>query len=157
SPRGNLYASLILRPDRTPQQAAQFGFVAALAVGDALAALLPRSVGLAYKWPNDVLVNGLRIAGILLESGTTPSYGLAFVVVGMGVNLAASPRDAAFPATSVAEECDRTIAPAAMLEALSSRFEVWRGRWQAEGFAPVRAAWLARAAFRGERILVHLD
>ncbi len=63
SPRGNLYASLILRPDCTPHRAAQLGFVAALAVGGALGALLPRVEGLSYKWPNDVLINGVRSRG----------------------------------------------------------------------------------------------
>ena len=63
SPRGNLYLSLILRPDCPVGSAAQLGFVAALAVGDALRAILPRVERLAYKWPNDVLIDGRKIAG----------------------------------------------------------------------------------------------
>src|SRR6516165_12536699 len=69
SPPGNLYASLILRPRCPLDQAAQLGFVAALAVGDTLAwTLETRPDGLSYKWPNDVLLRGRKIAGILLES-----------------------------------------------------------------------------------------
>ncbi len=157
SPRGNLYASLILRPDCPAHQAAQLGFVAALAIGDALGAMLPRLGGLAYKWPNDVLVNGRKIAGILLESEMTALDKLTFLVVGIGVNLQASPRGTEFPATSAAEESLGEIAPAAMLEAFSGHFETWKKRWQTDGFARVRAAWLAAATFRGEPIRVRLE
>jgi BirA family biotin operon repressor/biotin-[acetyl-CoA-carboxylase] ligase len=157
SPRGNLYASLILRPDCPAHQAPQLGFVAALAIGDALGAMLPRLEGPRYKWPNDVLVNGRKIAGILLESEMTALDKLTFLIVGVGVNLTASPQGTAFPATSVAEECDGEVAPAAMLEKFSGHFEWWKKRWQTEGFAPVRAAWLAAATLRGEPIRVHLE
>jgi BirA family biotin operon repressor/biotin-[acetyl-CoA-carboxylase] ligase len=137
-------------------RAAQLGFVAALAIGDALGAMLPRLRGVGYKWPNDVLVNGRKIAGILLESETAFDK-LTFLIVGVGVNLTASPQGMAFPATSVAEECDGEVMPAAMLEKFSGHFESWKKRWQTEGFAPVRAAWLAAAIFRGELIRVHLE
>jgi BirA family transcriptional regulator, biotin operon repressor / biotin---[acetyl-CoA-carboxylase] ligase len=157
SPPGNLYASLILRPDCSPHQAAQLGFVAALAIGDALGAMVPQLGGLAYKWPNDVLVNGRKISGILLESEMTAVDNLTFLIIGVGVNLAASPQGTAFPATSVAEECDCEVVPAAMLEKFSLHFESWKERWQTEGFAPVRAAWLAAAIFRGKPIRVQLE
>ena len=68
SPPGNLYLSLVLRPRCDVAQAAQLSFAAALAVGDACRGLLPAGAGLAYKWPNDVLVSGKKVAGILLES-----------------------------------------------------------------------------------------
>ena len=157
SPPGNLYASLILRPDCPAHRAAQIGFVAALATGDALGAMLPRLGRIAYKWPNDVLVNGRKIAGILLESEMTALDKLTFLILGVGVNLTTSPRDMAFPATSVAEECDGEVVPAAMLEEFSGHFETWKKRWQTEGFAPVRAAWLEATTFRGEEIRVHLE
>ena len=157
SPPGNLYASLILRPDCPAHRAAQIGFVAALAIGDALGAMLPRLGRIAYKWPNDVLVNGRKIAGILLESEMTALDKLTFLILGVGVNLTTSPRDMAFPATSVAEECDGEVVPAAMLEEFSGHFETWKKRWQTEGFAPVRAAWLEATTFRGEEIRVHLE
>jgi BirA family biotin operon repressor/biotin-[acetyl-CoA-carboxylase] ligase len=146
-----------LRPDCPAHQAPQLGFVSALAIGDALGAMLPRLEGPRYKWPNDVLVNGRKIAGILLESEMTALDKLTFLIVGVGVNLTASPQGTAFPATSVAEECDGEVVPAAMLEKFSDHFESWKKRWQTEGFAPVRAAWLAAATFRGEEIRVHLE
>lgn len=158
SPRGNLYLSLILRPDCPAGSAAQLGFVAALAVGGALRAILPRIERLAYKWPNDVLINGRKIAGVLLESETLAPEKLSFVVVGVGVNLTASPQGTEFPATSILEEGLGEVMPEVMLEEFAAHFQSWNMRWHAEGFAPVRAAWLATAAIaRGEPILVRLD
>ncbi|HEY0521750.1 MAG TPA: biotin--[acetyl-CoA-carboxylase] ligase, partial [Stellaceae bacterium] len=68
SPPGNLYCSTVLRPDCPAARAAEIGFVAALAVGDALTPLLPGSARLGYKWPNDVLVGGRKVSGILAEA-----------------------------------------------------------------------------------------
>ena len=158
SPRGNLYTSLILRPDCLVSQAVQLGFVAALAVGGALQAILPRLEPLAYKWPNDVLINGRKIAGVLLESEVTAANGLTFLVIGVGVNLIASPRDMEFPATSVVEDGWGAILPEVMLESFAHHFQSWSNRWRLEGFAPARAAWLATAATSpGELIRVRLE
>ncbi len=158
SPRGNLYLSLILRPDCPVGSAAQLGFVAALAVGGALRAILPRIERLAYKWPNDVLLNGRKIAGVLLESETVGSEKLSFVVLGIGVNLMASPQGTEFPATSIMEEGFDEVVPEVMLEEFAAHFQMWFAKWRAEGFAPVRAAWSAAAAIvRGEPIRVRLE
>jgi BirA family biotin operon repressor/biotin-[acetyl-CoA-carboxylase] ligase len=158
SPRGNLYLSLVLRPDCPVSRAAQLGFVAALAVGDALRAILPRIERLTYKWPNDVLIDGRKIAGVLLESETVGSEKLSFIVVGVGVNLTASPHGMEFPATSIMEEGLGEVMPEVMLEQFAAHFRSWITRWRAEGFAPVRAAWLAAAAIvGGEPIRVRLE
>jgi BirA family transcriptional regulator, biotin operon repressor / biotin---[acetyl-CoA-carboxylase] ligase len=157
SPRGNLYMSLVMRPDCPVERAAQLGFVAAVAIGSALAEMLPPLDRLSYKWPNDVLLNGRKIAGILLESEMTVLDRLAFLVVGVGVNLAVAPQDTEFPATSVLEEGLGEIAPAAMLEAFSRHFQSWEQRWRKNGFTPVRTSWRAAAATRGEPIRVRLD
>lgn len=69
SPPGNLYLSLVLRPQGAPARAAQLSFVAALGLGDALARLTGPALSLRYKWPNDLLANGKKLAGILLEFG----------------------------------------------------------------------------------------
>ena len=157
SPPGNFYASLILRPDCSANHAAQLGFVAALAVGEALGAICP-GLGLSYKWPNDVLVNGRKIAGILLESEMICHKRLSFVVLGVGVNLTASPQGTEFPATSILEEGWGAVPPETMLEGFVQHFQSWKTRWQLEGFAPVREAWAAAAAItRGEQIRVRLD
>jgi BirA family transcriptional regulator, biotin operon repressor / biotin---[acetyl-CoA-carboxylase] ligase len=158
SPLGNLYASLILRPRCPIDKAAQLGFVAALAVGAALDSTLEKRLdGLFYKWPNDVLLRGRKIAGILLESELGEGEILEFVVVGVGINLASSPRDTEFPATSIAEEDLGTVFPGAALEEFAGHFQAWEERWREEGFAPIRAAWRAHAAALGEPIRVRLE
>jgi len=157
SPPGNLYASLILRPRSPLDQAAQLGFVAALAVGDALATIFPRLEELTYKWPNDVLLHGRKVAGILLESESLQGEDPEFVVVGVGINLASSPTDTPFPATSIAEQDLGRVPPEAALDEFAQHFQAWVRRWREEGFTPVRAAWRARAISLGEPIRVRLD
>ncbi len=157
SPPGNLYFSLVLRPDRPPHEAAQLSFVAALGLGDALAALVAAPGKIAFKWPNDVLLNGRKVAGILLESSTSSPERLDWLVVGVGVNLTKAPDDVRFPATSLrAEGCAAATAPA-VLEAFGRHYLAWNDRWLAGGFAPVREAWLDRATGLGEAVTVNLD
>jgi BirA family transcriptional regulator, biotin operon repressor / biotin---[acetyl-CoA-carboxylase] ligase len=157
SPRGNLYASLVLRPACQLEHAAQLGFVAALAVGDALAALVPGLREPALKWPNDVLVGGRKIAGLLLESEIGENGNLAFLIVGVGINLVSAPTDAEFPATSILSEGHCPPEPAAMLEAFAAHFDSWARCWRKEGFAPVRSAWRTRTRGLGEPIRVRLE
>ncbi len=157
SPPGNLYLSLVLRPDAAPSRAAQLGFVAALGLGDALAALTGPALRLRYKWPNDLLANGKKLAGILLESETSATDRVDFVVVGIGANILSAPVDVEFPATSLAAEGIAGITPAVLLEGFARHFAGWARRWGEEGFAPVRAAWLARASGLGEGVRVRLE
>jgi BirA family transcriptional regulator, biotin operon repressor / biotin---[acetyl-CoA-carboxylase] ligase len=157
SPRGNLYASLILRPGCPASRAAQLGFVAALAVGDTLGSACKRREGVSHKWPNDVLVHGRKIAGILLESELGEGDIPEFVIVGVGINLISSPRDTEFPATSIAEQGLRPISPTEALEEFAQNFHAWVRRWREDGFAPIRTAWLANAMPLGEPIGVRLD
>ena len=158
SPPGNLYASLILRPQCPLDQAAQLSFVAALAVGDTLTSTTQKQLdALSYKWPNDVLLRGRKIAGILLDSELGGGEVPEFVVVGVGINLLSSPRNTEFPATSIAEEDLGTVSPAAALEGFARHLQAWVERWREEGFAPIRAAWRAHAMALGEPIRVRLE
>lgn len=157
SPPGNLYLSLILRPKGPPDRAAQLGFAAALSVIDALEALAPGLADIACKWPNDVLLAGRKLAGILLESEMGGGADLAFLVLGVGVNLASAPRESEFPATSLAGEGYPPPAPQTALEAFARHFDAWARRWREDGFAPLRAAWLARVAGLGGEIRVRLE
>ena len=155
SPAGNLYMSIVLRPDRPAASAAQLGFAAALALGDALVPLLPRPEGLRYKWPNDVLIDGRKVSGILLESQAAGEGRLDWLVVGIGVNLASFPENVDYPAISLAAAGAR-VSVEALLEATAGRFQVWYERWREEGFRPLRDAWLERARGLGEGIRVRL-
>lgn len=157
SPPGNLHLSLVMRPGGAPARAAQLGFVAALGLGDALATLAGPRLQLRYKWPNDVLAGGRKLAGILLESETSANDSVDFVVIGVGTNLAFSPSDVEFPATSLAEQGFAGVTPALLLDAFVGHFDAWARRWSTDGFDPVRAAWLARASGVGETIRVRLE
>jgi BirA family biotin operon repressor/biotin-[acetyl-CoA-carboxylase] ligase len=156
SPRGNLYFTLILRPDCAPAQAAQLGFIAALALGEAIGSVAP-PLDVTYKWPNDVLLSNRKAAGILLESHALADGHLDYLLLGCGVNVGTFPKDAAFPATSLRYEgTPATVTEVELLEAFSRFFLSWVNRWLEDGFARARTAWLDHAAFRGERIEARL-
>ncbi|HEY3919071.1 MAG TPA: biotin--[acetyl-CoA-carboxylase] ligase [Stellaceae bacterium] len=155
SPAGNLYASLILRPAVPVAAAAQLGFVAALAVGEACLSAASEAA-IEFKWPNDVLLAGRKLAGILLESQSKAQSGIDWLVLGIGVNLATYPVAVGYPATALAAT-GADIAPEAMLAALAAAFLRWYERWdEGAGFAAIRAAWLARARGLGQSIRVRL-
>jgi len=156
SPPGNLYLSLVLRPDCAPAEAAQLGFVAALAVGEACGGFVPPLVELHHKWPNDVLLGGRKASGILLESESDPAGALDWLVLGVGINVASAPEETEFPATSLRAEGAGDLPVEPVLEAFSRHFLSWTDRWLADGFAPVRAAWKRRAWRLGEAIAARL-
>ncbi len=156
SPAGNLYVSFLLCPDVAPAEAAQLGFVAALAVTDTVSGLLPNAA-VALKWPNDVLLDGEKVAGILLESVAGPRGGVRAIVVGIGINVVAAPSQARYPTTSLhAAGAATTLDAAGVLEVLAAAFAEWVARWEAAGFQPLREAWLARAKGLGQMIEARL-
>jgi BirA family transcriptional regulator, biotin operon repressor / biotin---[acetyl-CoA-carboxylase] ligase len=155
SPPGNLYFSLVLRPCCAAGDAAQLGFVASLAVAEACASFLPDGAMPRLKWPNDVLVGGRKVAGILLESVADATGAVAFLVLGIGVNLAAHPDGLERPATSLAAQ-GAAVTPAALLAPLAVRFLAWYEIWRTTGFAAVQKAWLASADGLGAPIRVRL-
>lgn len=146
---GNLYASLLLMDPSPPDRAAELSFVAALALHDAVGGRVPGLASrLALKWPNDLLIDGNKFAGILVE-GEGPA-----VVVGIGVNCAHHPTGVAFPATDLAAAGVRAT-PESLLAALSAAMEKRLGQWNfGSDFASIRADWLARAANLGKSIQV---
>lgn len=155
-PAGNFAASLALRPRGGAAQASLYGFVAALALHEALGLVCGPAARLAIKWPNDVLLNGGKVAGILLES-TGGRGDITALAVGIGVNLAATPEAAALepdalPAVSVLAETGHAVAPGAFLDILAPAFARWQTQLETWGFAPIRTAWLARAARLGQSV-----
>ena len=155
SPEGNLYCSILVRPRCALNEAAQLSFVAALALDDAFAAVLPGSVERKLKWPNDVLVEGRKVAGILLESETDDSGELAFVVLGMGVNIAHHPDDNDRPTSSL-HAFGAQCRVDEVLSLLLRSFSRWRDRWVRDGFASIRFNWLARSYEPGAHGTVRL-
>lgn len=159
-PAGNFGASLLLPVAGSPAAAAQRSFVAALGLHDALVDATGRAELFALKWPNDVLLTGRKLAGILLETGGPLPGGLA-LVIGFGVNLRAVPEaadiepDATRP-ISLLEGSGIDMRPEEFLDLLAPAVAHWEARLQREGFGPVRAAWLGRAARLGEPITARL-
>lgn len=148
---GNLYASLGLVDPAPIAESPQIGFVAALAAHDA-AARVCGGGNFALKWPNDLLLERRKAAGILVE-GTSVGEGRLGVVVGIGVNVVDHPPDTRYGASELrAVRADATAAQtfAALSDAMAIRLAQWRG----EGFGAIRAAWLERAAGLGETIRV---
>jgi BirA family biotin operon repressor/biotin-[acetyl-CoA-carboxylase] ligase len=156
SPTGNLYLSLVLRPECAPMAASQLGFIAALGAGFGLAEVMPPMIDLRYKWPNDLLLNRRKAGGILLETESASADRLEWLVLGLGINVAHHPPETAFPATSLHEEGATEATAEAVLEAFSRHFLSWVNRWLDDGFAPVRAAWRKSAIGIGEAIRVRL-
>lgn len=156
SPRGNFHATLVMRPDGSSLALALRSFAAALALRDACVALTGLPGAFKLKWPNDVLLNGGKLAGILLESqgqGGRPAY----LAIGFGVNLIAAPGVAqvepgAVPPVSLLDETGLRIGPEKFLAALAPAYAHWEAIYAADGFAPLREAWLAHAARLGEPI-----
>lgn len=147
SPAGNLAATLLLMPGRP--EGAQLSFAAALAVADT-AAHYAGGHTISVKWPNDVLADGCKLAGILLEGGAD------WLAIGIGINLVAHPPGTLYPATSLAALGVVPPSPDAALKVLADAFARWYDCWIADGFLPLRAAWLARAFGVGAQIRARL-
>ncbi|MBI4182631.1 MAG: biotin--[acetyl-CoA-carboxylase] ligase [Proteobacteria bacterium] len=153
SPPGNLYASILVVPGMPASRTAEASFAAALAVAETVERFAPPGLGVECKWPNDVLLGGAKVAGILLEGeGIEERGGTAWfrwLVLGIGVNILHFPALAGYRATSLAAAGGETPAPEAMLAPLLAALERWLHLWREEGFAPIRAAWQGRASGLG--------
>jgi BirA family biotin operon repressor/biotin-[acetyl-CoA-carboxylase] ligase len=154
SPPGtNLYTSIVLRPRLEPAQVPQLALVAGLAVADALAAAT--GVDARLKWPNDVLVDGRKVAGILTEMEAEVEA-VRHVIVGIGVNLNGDrfPDDLADKATSLRLVTGAPVSRAAVTAALLAALEARYHAFVAAGFPPLRAAWTARSWLDGKEVRV---
>lgn len=147
SDAGNLFATLLTVTRKPAAEAAQVTFVAALAVADLLEAFATSGV-VSIKWPNDVMLDGTKACGILVESGAHASDAL-WLAIGIGVNLAHAPEGMEHLATSLAAHLRPDIAYPPSVEAaaevLAEAFGMWTERWETLGFQPVLDAWIARA------------
>lgn len=151
---GNLFTSVVVRPQAGEGPSQQLSFVAAVA----LAAMLDRWVApdrLGLKWPNDVLLDGIKVAGILLEGGVG-GVGSGATIIGFGVNLAGHPDATERPATSLLAAGIAAPTAAEAADRLAAEFATARATWRTYGFEAIRAAWLARAAGLGRPIEARL-
>ena len=155
---GNLQATLLLTDAGTPENWPQIAFVAALAVHDAVVEVAPQlRPELELKWPNDLLLAGDKCGGILIEGeGGEGEPAEGSVAIGIGINCAAHPADASFAATDLLAHGVRVPA-AALFAALSVKMPGRLAQWNlGNGFATIRADWLARAAGLGQNVRVRL-
>ena len=135
---GNLYASTLVRLRPADPAAATLALVAAVALHQAVGVFLSGGAVAQLKWPNDLLVDGAKVSGILLErSGDA-------VVVGIGVNLAHHPDLPDRPTTSLAA-AGAPVAAATFAEVLADTFGRWLSIWRGQGLPAIRNAWLAAA------------
>lgn len=171
TPKGNLAASLLVAPEGDLEHLATLGFVASTALSSALEAVAPDTAAaigvdgaggpggprrVELKWPNDVLLDGGKLAGILLES-VRRRDGRSAIVIGFGVNVIAHPADTPYPSTSLrARGVDISAVDmfAALSDAWVDAFDVWRG---AGGLEAIRRRWLSRAAGLGAPVAVQAD
>ncbi|WP_173932138.1 biotin--[acetyl-CoA-carboxylase] ligase [Chelativorans sp. Marseille-P2723] len=160
TPAGNLAATLLLVDTFEPTAAATLGFVAGLALSDALAALAPTAAGsgtgrgrFELKWPNDLLAGGAKLAGILLES-TLLRDGRMALAIGIGVNVATHPEGMAYPVTSLGQmgvKADAGEVFLALSDAWIDNMRLWNG---GRGLAAIRERWLMQAAGLGSQVSV---
>lgn len=151
-PEGNLALSVLLRPSADERQASAWPFVAALALLQALegpaleggvpAGPAPEGGRLRLKWPNDILLDGAKLAGILVERGL--GGGQDWLVIGFGANLASAPAVAGRETACLAR-LRAPPSPEHLADGVLAGLDGWRATWGRQGFAAIRTAWLARA------------
>ena len=157
SPAGNLYISVLLRPAVALRDAPQWSFVAAVALADTIKTLLPEAAKLTLKWPNDLLLDGAKAAGILVETGVAPSHTLDWICIGMGVNIATKPSLPDRATACLAEYLPAPPAPEVLAAALLQNLAHWHDLRLAQGFAPIRDVWLRHAPAMGAPVSVKRD
>jgi BirA family biotin operon repressor/biotin-[acetyl-CoA-carboxylase] ligase len=152
SPRGNLYLSVLLRPQCTVRDAPQIGFV----VGAAMARAVRECTGVeaVLKWPNDLLVAGRKLSGILLDSADDGTGGVAWVIAGIGVNVAGHPAE--LPDATDLSACGANVAVEELLEVFLASLAEHLDVWEREGFAAIRTRWAELALEPGTKLTVKL-
>jgi BirA family biotin operon repressor/biotin-[acetyl-CoA-carboxylase] ligase len=151
---GNLYTTLAFKPPQPCHTWGQISFVAALAVGEVIQHYLSKSQNsqkVRYKWPNDLLIAGYKVSGILLEIIDS-----SWLLVGVGVNLQNSPTELQYPSTSLQELAGEAPLPEEALSLLTKHFNAKMNILEDKGFSEIRSLWLKAAASLGEEIEVTL-
>ena len=163
SPQGNLYASLLLIDPCEIAAAPQLGFVAGLALHEAVEEVTGIGApNLSLKWPNDLLLDGAKVSGLLLEGHKIQADGPLAIVIGFGVNVAFAPTGTPYPAaalTTVRPDLTREILLRSLAAAFARTFSAWRASSRmnaSDPFGAIRRLWLERAAGLGQDVRLRL-
>ena len=154
---GNLYFSILLKPNnQNLDLVSTLSFVSAVAIGLSIEELKTKSTPkISYKWPNDILINNNKTAGILLESDINQNQ-LNFVIIGIGVNIIGNPINTTYPATNLKQEGFLEISPENLLKKFLDNFSDLYEKWINFGFKPIRNLWLENAFNLNKEIAVNL-
>ncbi|MBP6950677.1 MAG: biotin--[acetyl-CoA-carboxylase] ligase [Alphaproteobacteria bacterium] len=153
---GNLCFTYISTIKAPLAEAPQLSFVACVAIGERLRSLLPPTHSLTYKWPNDLLLNGKKVGGILLEALSLPEKRERGYLIGCGINLKTPPQQVRYPATSFQEE-GIYLSLKEVLSAIVSSLEHYIDVWRKDGFAPIHALWMKDVANFEKEIVFDLE
>lgn len=154
SGEGNLLFSLLLKPDCLVSDAAEISYIAAISMRRAITELFPLLTDITFKWPNDILINGKKMCGLLLESSLQNNR-VVNLIMGVGVNVKTFPSEGVdYPATSIFKETGLSANPRHLLDKFLSIFAADYECWRKEGFAKYHEIWLNYAAGRGQKITV---
>lgn len=153
SPLGNLYMSVLLRPDCAAVDAGQMSFVTAVAMARAVKEAVGNDVPLSLKWPNDVLVSDKKCAGILIESEVDDGK-LSWLALGVGANVLSAPVDESISIQEVAGNKQVPVHP--FRDMILKHFADIYELWQQTGFAPIREEWMASAHGLGRKLKVNI-
>jgi BirA family transcriptional regulator, biotin operon repressor / biotin---[acetyl-CoA-carboxylase] ligase len=157
SESGNLYCSILSPVQLRVGDCPKLSFVSVIALKKTLEAYVSPDVNISYKWPNDLLVNGKKIAGILLEMDYIPgSTQQPVVIVGMGLNIKHHPENTSYPVTHLTEYSHTEVEVTVLLKQLITQFEMHKSILEQEGFTKIRQLWIENAQGLGTQIEVHL-
>jgi BirA family biotin operon repressor/biotin-[acetyl-CoA-carboxylase] ligase len=151
---GNLYFSFILEPECSLVQASQLSFVVAIAVGEAILPFLKTPDILSYKWPNDLLLNKEKVAGILIETESDGGQMVDACVVGIGVNLNALPNHPAYPVTTLNQHTTTNVSLDLLFLDILEQIKKYYQIWKQVGFGPIREKWLEPAHSLGQNLSI---
>ena len=158
SKRGNFFASLILRPNCTPLRALQFSFVSALAIRDMILPYLFEPNSAKLKWPNDVLISGRKVSGILLESSTPAKGNVDWLVIGIGINLAHHPHlQTKFPSTCLEDEGGIYLPVSKAIQEYAAAFKNRWQQWYLNDGVSVYSDWEKHAFGLGKSAIVEVS
>lgn len=154
SEAGNLYCSIILCPECPLSQVSQLSFVIALAVGNTIIPFLAKPDLLSYKWPNDLLLQKEKVAGILIETESHGGQQAEACIIGIGLNLNSVPNHPAYPVTALRNYSTLTLDHEVLFYELLMQIKKLYQIWQQEGFVPIREAWMERAHGLGQEMVI---